>query len=165
MAEGLPLDDDKKVEKMVDYLQQGGTIQDIYGISDKDMEVMFFSATRYLQRHEFKEAADSFLFLTFLNPYISQYWMGLGEGLRQLKDYEKAIEAYLLSSMMNYEDPRPYFHSGSCFLALAKPQAALERFRLAVEYCHGKNEYGSLKEISLELVDDLTHKVAEGNEV
>lgn len=161
MEEGIPLEDDGKVERMVDYLQQGGTIQDLYGISDQDMEVMFFAASRFLQRQSYKEASDSFLFLTFLNPYISKYWMGLGEGLRLFRDYEKAIEAYLLASIMDYEDPRPYFQSGSCFLALSNPQAALERFLLSVEHSRGKKEYSSLREISLELVDDLTHKVAE----
>lgn len=164
MSESTPLGSDENIEDMITYLQQGGSVQDIYEIADRDMEVMFVSATRYLQRHEYQKASDSFLFLTFLNPYVGKYWQGLGEACRYLQDYEKAVEAYILSSMMDWEDPRPYFHCGSCYIALNKPQPAIDRFLLAIEYSRGKPEFGTLTEICYELVDDLSHRIDQGEE-
>lgn len=153
--------DEEYVDQLIGYLKGGGTIQDVYNMTETDMEVMFLAASRYFQIQKFEEAADSFLFLTFLNPYQSKFWLGLGEALKMNKEYERAVEAYTMASLNDCEDPRPYFHAAACLMQLDKLKKAHERLSLCVIYAQEIPGYHSLAETSEELMDDIKHRLEE----
>ncbi len=164
MSKECSLDNPKYVEELITFLHKGGTVQQIYGISDADLTAMFAAAGRYLTQKRYKEAADCFVFLTFLNPYHADFWMGLGQCYRLSKDYEKAIETYTMASVYDYDDPRPHFHCADCYLALEEGQKALDRIVLTLDRCRGKKEFASLQEVCYELVDDINSRLKKGDD-
>ncbi len=154
-------EDEGAVNEFIDYLQKGGTLQHVYNMSDADLEVMYLAATRYHRRQEYQAAADSFLFLTFLNPYPTKFWIGLGESLRLNGQHERAADAYRMASHYDPEDPRPYFHAASSLISLERYGEAMDRLLLCVNHAQGKEAYGSMREVAHELIDDITEKLKE----
>ena len=159
MNKAVSLDKPEDAAKLVLFLQEGGTVQEIYGMEDGDVEVMFIAAARYLKLEKLQEAADCFLFLTFLNPYLSKFWMGLGESYRLSKDYDKAIQTYTMASIYDYDDPRPHFHAAHCYLAKEAVKPAFEHMVVCLERCRGQSQFASLQEVCYELLDDLGEKI------
>jgi type III secretion system low calcium response chaperone LcrH/SycD len=155
------LDDENTISEFIDYLKKGGTLQKMYQMTDSDIEMMFVAASRYMGRQEYEDAADAYLFLTFLNPYRTDFWIGLGEASRLSEQLDRAIDAYQMASHYDAEDPRPYFHAGSCMIRKESYGEALHQMMLAVEHCQGKDEFGSMREVAHELIDDLKERMGD----
>ena len=159
MSDDFQTANDDDIEKLLDFLQQGGTVQELYGMEDSDVDVMFVSASRYLQQEQFEEAADAFLFLTLLNPYQGKFWMGLGESHRLQKEFDLALQNYKMAAVYDSKNPKPYFHQANCYIANDKPEKALEKLELCLEHCQGKSAFKSMQEVCYELVDDLKTRI------
>lgn len=154
------LDDENYVHELIDYLKKGGTIQDVYNMTDTDMEVMFLAASRYFHQQRYQEASDAFLFLTFLNPYVAKTWLALGEALKMCTEYARAVEAYTMASLNDCEDPRAYFHAAACLLQIGELQKAQDRLKLCALYAQEAPGFHSLVASSEELIDDIQHRLS-----
>jgi type III secretion system low calcium response chaperone LcrH/SycD len=144
---------------VADFLQKGGSVQELYNISARDSEVMFAAASRYLSQNQWNTAADCFLFLTFLNPYQTRNWMGLGESHRMAGDWDKAIDVYTIAISNEDDDPRPHFHLANCYLAKNMGNEALSSLETTLETCKGKNKFASLTETCRDLIDTIQNRL------
>lgn len=126
-------------------ISEGKVLQEIIGYSAATMEKFYFVAYKLFQHQQYQEAADAFIFLTTLNPYIYNYWLGLGMCEQLLKREEAALIAYATAILINVENPVPHYHSASCYNELKDQGNALASLELAIMYCEDKVEFTSLK--------------------
>lgn len=135
------LSDRKALEKAL-KAGQGGQL--LFGFSDEEMEAFYKKAHQLLEEGKANDAIDSFVFLTTLNPFHFEYWMGLGAALQMAHDYEPAIDAYEMAAIYNMEHPLPYLYLGKCLFAIHDRKSALQSFELAIAYASDFEEYENI---------------------
>ncbi len=90
--EGLQLLDD--ADALAEALEDGKTFQQIVGFSDDVLADFYEVAARLLEEGRYEEAGNAFVFLTTVNPNLSELWLGLGMAHQFQKDYDNAMAAY-----------------------------------------------------------------------
>ena len=133
-------------------VEEGMTLQEIFGYNDETMEKFYGAAYNLFQDKQYQEAANAFVFLTMLSPFVANYWLGLGMAEQMLEEYEAALTAYAMSIMLNATNPIPYFHSAKCLFAINEPDRAVSSLELAVEHSAELSEYEIFKKQAQEVI-------------
>ncbi len=89
-------------------------------------------ASSHFERGDFTGASNIFLLLSFLNPLVASFWIGLGMAEELQENFEPAISAYLTAAEMNKKDLQPIFHSARCLNKMKQPEKAKELLELAM---------------------------------
>lgn len=71
------------------------------------------------QSGNYAEAIDAFRLLCTHEPLEGKFWFGLAASLQESKDYEQALQAWAVTSLLKPNDPYPHFHAAECYLSLA----------------------------------------------
>lgn len=121
------------------------TPQELFGVSQPVLEKYYKSALTFLSNKKWDSARDAFMFLTFLNPYVHEFWVGLGIAEQSQSHFDKAIQAYTLAEATDPEDPIPIANSFQCILAMGEKEFAQYTLDKAVKRCGDKEEFSSLK--------------------
>jgi len=127
-------------------MEEGLTFQEIIGYSHETMEKFYHVAHRLFQAQEYEKAADAFLFLTTLNPYVHHYWLGLGMAEQLNGGVQQALLAYAMAVLTNAESPVPHYHSASCYQVLNDRESALQSLQIAINCAGSSPEHSVLKE-------------------
>ena len=127
-------------------LAQGKTFQEIIGYSAETMEKFYLTAYSLYQEQRYVDCAEAFTFLTTLNPYIHNYWLGLAMSEHMKEDYERALIAYGMAIFIEIENPFPHYHSAFCYIKLQDHDNALASLELAIQYASDVAEHQHLKQ-------------------
>lgn len=127
------------------FLTKGGTMADIRGLSDEDMDVIYSMAYSLYNHGKYKESEDVFKFLCFMDHMERKYLMGLAACRQMRKNYEGAVQAYSLAAVYDVEDPKAHLHAGDCFLALGRYAEAESALSAAVHWAGEKPEHQESK--------------------
>ena len=68
---------------LMQHLQEGKPLQVLFGFSNEATAEFYGAAKSILEQKRFEDAMNAFLFLTTINPYISDFWLGLGMSQQQ----------------------------------------------------------------------------------
>lgn len=124
---------------------EGKSFQEILEFSDEQMEVFYNQASNLYQHHHFQEAIQAFTFLTTLNPFVVNFWIGLGMAEQRIEEYGNALLAYAMAMMVDSKNPLPHYQTALCYRALMQPEDALGYLELALLHCKGE-EWAHVKE-------------------
>ena len=80
----------------------------------------------YLQNKNFTEAAETFEYLTKLDPSRDMYFSNLGLSYYSLKEFQKAASSYEKAVAINNKIPTRWVNLALCFQALDQPGKALK---------------------------------------
>lgn len=119
--------------------------QELLGISDEVLERYYLAASHLLEQKDWKKARDAFLFLTFLNPLLYNFWLGLGIAEQCQEHYEAALTAYIIAEAIDPSHPVAHANSFQCNAAIHEPKAAENSLQLALEACGDREEFSDLK--------------------
>ena len=150
------LDKLKNPEVIKQQREEGVTFQEILGYTNDQMETYYQIAKGQFDRQDFKEAKDSFTFLSTLNPYTSSYWVGLGMCEQLLESPKVALVAYAMATLSGNSDPLPYYHSATCYLAVDDKESAISSLKMAIKYADSSEQYKLLKEQAQSRLDSLS---------
>jgi type III secretion system low calcium response chaperone LcrH/SycD len=145
----------KDPESIRRYFEEGKTFQEILGYSDISMEKLYRAAYTLFQQRRYQECSDAFTFLTTINPYVHNYWLGLGMSEQMVEDYEGALVAYAMATMTDLRNPIPHYHSANCYALLGDPDSAITSLDLAMERAANQEECQDFKRASQELRQKL----------
>ena len=120
-----------------DAIEHGKSLQEIIGYSDEVMQKLYELALEVFHKGRFREAADGFLFLTTLNPYVYAYWMGLGMSQQSLEEYEQAMLAYECATSADSTAPQPHYYLAACHLLMGEKAEGRLHLIAAKENCRG----------------------------
>jgi len=136
-------------EVLQEHLAEGRTFQEILEYSDETMEKFYHAAYNLFQNGLYHEAADAFVFLTTLNPYVHNFWLGLGMSEQRNEDYEAALVAYGMATMTDMDSPVPHYHSGHCYYLMGEYDTSVSVLDITIELCADAEEHASLKKDAL----------------
>jgi type III secretion system low calcium response chaperone LcrH/SycD len=142
------------IEKLQDpeflrkQVEEGKTFQEILGYNLETMEKFYTAACNLFQKQEYRQAADAFIFLSTLNPFVPTYWLGLGMSQQLDEEYRTALLAYGMAILTDVQNPLPHYHSGFCYRMLGEYENAKTSLDLAITTCNDFQEYGWLKQRS-----------------
>lgn len=133
---------DKYISKMTngEFLQAAidkgqGQMQALLDISDEVLERYYSVASNLIERQDWVKAIDAFLFLTFLNPYVHNFWICLGMAFQSTSEHDRAIMAYAMGEVTDPSDPVSYANAYQCHLALRDTISAEKCYEKAIELC------------------------------
>jgi type III secretion system low calcium response chaperone LcrH/SycD len=146
----------KNLNKIREELSSGKTGQEVLEMSDLEMLELYVGAKALFDHQKYLDSANAFLFLVTLNPQNHQYWMGLGTGLQMCGEVDGALQAYEMASLLQINDPTPYFYLAKCLLEMKDREATLQALDIAIESCSDHLEFQELKQQAIEAKELLT---------
>lgn len=124
-----------------DYFEKGGTWQMLLRLPDSHLESQYANGYEFYQEARYDEAAEAFTSLTILNPYEPKYWFALGAARQFDGDSAEALQAFLLSSAIDEENPNPLLQAARCADELGRTEETLELLDQAITLGTGERKY------------------------
>jgi type III secretion system low calcium response chaperone LcrH/SycD len=154
----------KKVEESLTnltskMLKQGLTPKDAMGLSSQLLEGIYAQAYRLYNTGKYAEASHLFRTLIMMDPTKAKYVLGLGACFHMLKEYKNAISTYTMSSIIDGQNPIPFYHSSDCFIQMKDYPSAIVSLKMAIKYAGEKPEYAKLKERAMLSLDSLVQQI------
>lgn len=146
---------DKKLMKKEFAL--GKTAQDIMGFSDEAMAKFYGAAHRLFDHQRYEDAGKAFLFLVTLNPFVHDYWLGVGMCAQMTGDHESAVDAYEMAAICQLDSPVPYFYLAKCLFSMHERDSAMQALALAIEYAGDQPEFYELRQQAI-AAQSILHK-------
>ncbi|MDK2123491.1 SycD/LcrH family type III secretion system chaperone [Parachitinimonas caeni] len=122
---------------------------------DEDLEMVYMIGYNLYMQTKYTEALRYFALLTTYRPLETRYLMGLGATQQMLKNYEGAIQAYALATMVKPEESEPTLHVAECLVGMGQFGEARETLRMLIHVCNlsGKVELRGRAEGLLTLIE------------
>lgn len=121
-------DPEKQAVLLAQFLEKGGSLQEILRISSESLETLYAKAYNNFQNHYYTKARQLFAFLSLVSPGITKYWWGLGAVQVALEDYRSALASYTVLSFLDPNNPQPHFFAAFCYQRLGKHKEAATAF-------------------------------------
>lgn len=103
--------------------------QSVLGISDEQLGGMFRLAWMFLEQLAGADAVRAFTLLCQVQPYVAEFWYGLGKAF-QLNDlHEEALSAFLMAETIEPSKFEFYLEEIDCCIAI-------NRLKLAEKIMH-----------------------------
>lgn len=125
------------------------------GLSDAMVEGMYGQAYRLYNTGKYKEASQVFRLLIMLNSAESKYAMGMAACFHMMKEYQRAINAYMMCSIIDSDSPVPHYHSSDCYIQMNDSVSATIALNMAIKRAGEKTEYKALKDRALMMIESL----------
>ncbi len=103
-------------------------------LSETEVRGLYTAAYGHYEKGEYRAAGQLFTRLILSNPFSEDFWQGLAGAKQMSRDYEAALHAWALVSLLNESNPWPHFHAAECFLRLEQKEDALKALALAEQY-------------------------------
>lgn len=145
-------------------MEEGKTFQEIIGYSNQTMDKFYQIAHGLFQQQEYSQAADAFVFLTTLNPYTHNYWLGLGMSEQLSGSYQGALLAYAMAILTDIENPVAHYHSASCYRAVGDRRSALQSLKMALRCAEESEGFDYIKAQAASAMQVLENEMKRGGE-
>lgn len=132
--------------KLQEQIASGKTFQEIIGYTDETMDQFYHAARRLFEKQRYEDSADAFIFLTTMNPFVSQYWLGLGMSEHLKDEHFDALMAYNMAILIDKNNPIPHYHSAACHRALHDLDTARLCIDEAISLAGNRQQHAQLKE-------------------
>lgn len=138
-SEGIDSNAMNFIQEVLNQLKdaQGNSV--LPKFSKETVSGLYAIAYNFYEIGKYQDAVQFFRILTALDTQSRKNWMGLGASLQMLKEFEKAIEAYTVATLLDDEDPYVHMHAADCFFALNNMKKAIIALE-AAEYVVGLNK-------------------------
>jgi type III secretion system low calcium response chaperone LcrH/SycD len=141
--------------------EQGIPPKEALEIGDNEMSQLYSAAFQMFTSGKFPEAREMFKMLLLFDPHQSGFAVSLGACHHHLKDYQYALEAYLLASKLAPTDPVPLFYAYDCCKALNNPHGAAIMLSNVIAQAGDNKVYAKVKERAKILLEDLEKQLVQ----
>lgn len=141
-------------------VSKGKVVQDLLGISDEVATRMFEDAVGYLNIGHFDEAVSGFSLLTRLNPYIADFWLGLGIAHLRLEEYRRSFDALSMALAMDPSRFDVYSYAIECCLEMKNSALAEALLKEAISFAK-RHKTSEDAELILKSAPHLFAKIVE----
>ncbi|MEW4561515.1 SycD/LcrH family type III secretion system chaperone [Bremerella sp. JC770] len=154
-----PTDEAARLAKMTAMiLSEGYTFANAYRLDQQYLEALYAFGYDLQKRDQYSRAERVFRYLCFLNHYDSKLWIALGFCCERQKQHKKALEAYMVASLVDVKNPIPVLRSAECLILLDELSLARRSAELAAKLSRGKSEYQQRFERSQRLIQVIDKK-------
>lgn len=126
-------------------------LQDEIGFSQKTY-AQFFDAGRDLYEQKlFKQAADVFFLLSFINHSYYNVWLMLGLSEQKCGNFDSALKAYAMATITNIDTPESFLRAADCCLEMGDQNEAKLYVEEALPRIEKNPEYATFSAYAAEL--------------
>ena len=115
-------------------LRRTKIFQDVLGISREALSNLYEQALGFLDSNRLEEAQSSFLLLTKINPFASDFWIGLGICHLKQEEFTPAFNAFSMALTMEPDRYECYAYAIECCIQMKNYAQAEALLRQAVIY-------------------------------
>ncbi len=101
-------------KRLAEYFEEGKPLQELFGFSNEATAEFYEVAKGLIEERRYEEAVKAFVFLTTLNPYISEFWSGLGLSKQHLDLNDDALFAFSVAFRLDGRSIFPYVLAAQC---------------------------------------------------
>lgn len=123
---------------------------------EEQVEFLYSCAKELYEFEQYKDANQTFFYLSNLNPQDPRFSFGLAATFHKMKDFKNALHHYLVTAVKDPENPFPWFHAADCYMQTRLPTAASLMLAKAAEIAQNRPEYENLKMQADSLQDFLS---------
>lgn len=134
---------DGVLDKLDALAQDDRNLEEILGVSKEIMGIYYECSRDILDQKMYENSGNAFLFLTMLNPYVYDYWIGLGLSEHLSGNYDIAIKAYSMAVLTNMDHPAPHFFIGQCLTAQERYHDAIAALDYTMKITVTEEKYQS----------------------
>lgn len=145
------------------HMEEGVLFQDLLCLSNENMERLYHDARKLFEEGRHSDAADAFLCLTTLNPYVSAYWLGLGLAEQAHRACYAALVAYAMAIVCDESNPTPYYYAASCHYLNNDIDEALQSVEMALDKAGESALYSDIRTRALNSRMTLLDKKRQSN--
>lgn len=121
-------------------------VKDTLGISDETAEGIYGQAYLLYNTGRYKDAGEIFRLLVMMNSTEPKYLIGLAACYHMMKEYQSASSTYNLASIVDPDNPIPFFHASDCYLQLGDKVSAASMLEMAIKRAGEKPQFATLKQ-------------------
>ncbi|QLH36296.1 MAG: SycD/LcrH family type III secretion system chaperone [Parachlamydiaceae bacterium] len=151
----------KEFESVDEFLKEKFKPKDILQLNDRQLEALYAQAYNLYQTGRFNDALQIFHMLTTIEANQAKYVLGLAACHHMMKNYQSAIDTYLVQSILEPENPIPFYHMSDCYLAMKDPYSALMVLDMTVKKAGNKPEFKTLKDRATLTMENLRKEIKE----
>lgn len=148
------------IKAAMEKAKQGTTPKDALGLTDAMVEGIYGQAYRLYNTGKYKEAAQIFRLLLMINATEPKYVMGLAACFHMKKEFQSAIGAYSMVSVLDPNSPVSFYHTADCYIQMGDPVSALIALEAAIKRSEDKPEFKTLKDRAALMVESLKKDIA-----
>ena len=115
------------------YLAKGGTVKEIRGVDQGQMEAMYSLGYSRFDTGLYRDALKVFRYLALLDHWNPRYFLAIGLSLYKLGVYAEAIPSLSYAERLDKQDPRPSLCMTECFISLKNRRLAKKSLKEAVK--------------------------------
>lgn len=145
-------------------IKEGMIPKDAGGISPVYMENMYAQGYRLYNTGKYEEAVHIFRMLIMMNAMEPKYILGLAAAFHMLKEYDTAIQTYMMVGALDPTNPIPHYHSADCFIKMNDPISAMVCLELAISTAGDRPEYAKMRERALLTLESVKKQASSGKE-
>ncbi len=134
-------------QKPAEFIDQLSSLQEIYGISDESMTLIYSLAYGYLEKREFKNADSLLYFLTLLNPTVRSFWIALGISLQNQGKYEESKIMFETAQTLDSDNPEAFILGAQVDLQLNNSEMAQEQLKIAEKIINHSNHLDNKQDL------------------
>lgn len=108
------------------------------------IEELYVMAYNFYNNGKYQEAQHCFRTLVGADGYSPKHWIGLGATHQMLKEYNEAIGAYALASLLDAKNPYIHLYAAECFFAEQQGSQGLNALKTADQLAKGQEQYAQL---------------------
>lgn len=148
---------DKTVKKVV---EGPVTAKDALGLTDAMVEGIYGQAYRLYNTGKYRDAAQIFRLLLMLNATEVKYAMGLAACFHMLKEYTSAVGAYNMVTVIDPNNPVPFYHLSDCYIKLGDLLSAIVVLDMAIKRSGEKAEFRTIKDRAKMTIEGLKKQMS-----
>ena len=157
---------EQKEEVLRKFVMEDKSLQEALNLSDDALEYLYCRGYQFYKLGKYKEARGLFHMLYFLKAVDIRFSMGIAACYHMEKDFQNAINWYLMCAAVDGESPLPFYHMTDCFLKMNQKLSAFIALKLlALRVTNDDPKYAMIKERSLRLMDTLSKELSLENEI
>ena len=134
----MPTDD--QILQAIQDVMKGKPVYEVAGWNTEQINALYTNAYHLYKAGSYEEAMKIFRPLLVMDSTDNRIWMGFAACAQMLRQYDEALKGYGYASILDPENPKPFFHAMECHIALKNYAEAKVAGEYVVGVAEGKQE-------------------------
>ncbi len=128
--------------------------------TQNDIDLLYKLGFSLYESGDYEKAKDIFQRLVISKPMKKEFWQALGASCQMTKNFEEALTAWSMVSLMDDLDPNAHFHAAECLLSLKNIEEASKALKAAKSRLAGSSDNSLAGKI--EALESVWNKTTNG---
>jgi len=112
----MPTDD--QILQAIQDVMKGKPVYEVAGWTTEQINAVYTNAYHLYKAGSYEEAIKIFRPLLVMDSTDNRIWMGFAACAQMLRQFDEALKGYGYASLLDPENPKPFFHAMECHIAL-----------------------------------------------